>query len=269
VLLTAGTAIGLSLVSPYPSQSYGKLAGSIAAFWAIAVPIISFLVGGYLAGRMRAAWDETRAEEVEFRDGVHGLLVWAVSIIIGAALAFFTLTAAAQTGAEVAKAASSDRAAVIAPAADSILRGGLMQTATPTSRTTETSPAGTRTPSSATSPSVETRGEVTRTLTAAVSQGQLTASDKGYLAQVVTQYSGLPPNEAEKRVDEAYAMAVQAVEKARKAAVLAGLVTATALLLGLAAAWYAAQRGGHHRDQNIPAKFGLAWWPATGRKPAP
>ena len=71
----------------------------------------------------------------------------------------------------------------------------------------------------------------------------------------VASRTGLPPAEAEKRVDFAYAKAVEAVEKARKATVLAGLATATALLLGLAAAWYAAQHGGRHRDQNIPAKF--------------
>src|SRR5262245_1706697 len=69
VLLTAGAAIGLSLLSPYPSQSYGKAAATVAAFWVIIVPIFSFLIGGYIAGRMRAAWDPVDAEEVAFRDG--------------------------------------------------------------------------------------------------------------------------------------------------------------------------------------------------------
>jgi hypothetical protein len=30
-------------------------------------------------------------------------------------------------------------------------------------------------------------------------------------------------------------------------------------MIGLAAAWYAAQRGGHHRDGNIPARFTWGW----------
>ena len=63
VLLTAGAAIGLSLVSPYESQSYGRLAGSLAVFWSIAVPILSFLAGGYVAGRMRSAWADAASDE--------------------------------------------------------------------------------------------------------------------------------------------------------------------------------------------------------------
>lgn len=66
VLLTAGTSIGLSLVSPHPPASYGKLAGSFAAFWLIAVPIFSLLIGGYIAGRMRASLDGATPDEVEF-----------------------------------------------------------------------------------------------------------------------------------------------------------------------------------------------------------
>ena len=72
VLLTAGAAIGLSLVSPYPSQSYGKWAATVATAWALVVTIGSFLAGGYIAGRMRSAWGESQSDEIEFRDGIHG-----------------------------------------------------------------------------------------------------------------------------------------------------------------------------------------------------
>ena len=54
VLLTAGAAIGLSLISPYAGESYSKTAASVAVFWSVAVPILSFLIGGYIAGRMRS-----------------------------------------------------------------------------------------------------------------------------------------------------------------------------------------------------------------------
>ena len=104
------------------------------------------------------------------------------------------------------------------------------------------------------------RDEVTRVLVASVSAGQLTDTDQAYLAQIVAQRAAVPAPEAEKRVSDAYAEAGRVVDEARKAAVLVGLVTTTALLFGLAASWYAAQRGGHHRDQNIPAKFGLFLW---------
>lgn len=262
VLLAAGTAIGLSLVSPYPSQSYGRLAGSLAAFWVVAVPIVSLLVGGYIAGRMRAAWDGASADEVEFRDGIHGLLVWALSVVIGGFLAFLTAATAAQLGTEVARTAINDRGVLIAPAIDSLMRTNVAQV------DTTPEPPAQRTPSSSASASSESpatlaanatpmqmRNDMTRLLTSAVAEGKLASNDRQYLALIVSRRTGLPPAEAEKRVDQAYADALEAVEKARKATVLAGLATATALLLGLAAAWYAAQHGGRHRDQNIPAKF--------------
>lgn len=73
----------------------------------------------------------------------------------------------------------------------------------------------------------------------------------------MAQRTGLSTAEAEKRVELAYAEALALAEKARKATVVAGLVTVTALLFGLAAAWYAAQKGGQHRDNNIPARFNV------------
>jgi hypothetical protein len=238
VLFAAGSAIGLSLLSPYPSQSYGSWAATLAAFWAIFVPILSLLIGGYIAGRMRAAWSSS-AEEVEFRDGIHGLLVWATSILIGGALAFLAATSAAHVGGEIGRAAMSDRGALVASSVDMLLRPA---------------PAAAGAPASP-EISQDAREEIARVLITSTSDGSLDAADKEYLAQVVASRTGVAPEVAQKRVDDAYAKALQAVDTARKAAVAAGLATATALLLGLAAAWYASQRGGHHRDQNIPARF--------------
>jgi hypothetical protein len=267
VLLTAGASIGLSLLSPHPSQSYGKLAASLAAFWMLAVPILSLLVGGYIAGRMRTALDGASEDEVEFRDGIQGLLVWAVSIVIGGTLAFLTAASAAQLGADVGKAAVSDRGTIVAAAVDTLLRPtGAEPVATdvPAEAPNATSPSA-----SAAGVGEESRDAITRALAAAVADGSLSAADRSYLARVVSARTGLSPAEAEKRVDDAYAKATNAVEAARKAAVAAGLTTATALLIGLAAAWYAAQRGGQHRDQNIPAKFRLGGPLTRRRSPVP
>lgn len=242
VLLTAGAAVGLSLVSPYPSQSYGKSAASLATGWALATTIGSFLVGGYIAGRLRRTWPDANAQEVEFRDGAHGFLAWALSILIGGLLAFIVGSTATFVGAQVGKPAgySSERGATLAPTVDVLLR----------------SSPGTPAPAALTA-TADLRDEVTRVIVASVSAGQLMATDRTYLAHVVAQRAGVPQVEAEKRVNDAYAEAGRVVDQARKAAVLLGLVTTTALLFGLAATWYAAQRGGHHRDHNIPAQFGL------------
>lgn len=241
VLVTAGAAIGLSLLSPYPSQSYGKWAATVSAFWCIFVPIVSLLVGGYLAGRMRAAWSAD-PDEVQFRDGVHGLLVWATAVILGGIIGYLAATAAAQVGGELGKTAIADRGSLVASSVDTLLRPA----------------TGTAAPalSAGQSPAApDNRDELTRILVSSTANGSLENGDRDYLSEVVASRTGLPPDQAQKRVEEVYAVALERVETARKAAVAAGLATATALLLGLAAAWYAAQRGGHHRDHNIPARF--------------
>ena len=265
VLLTAGSAIGLSLLSPDPAHSYGKAAASLAAFWALMVPILAFLVGGYIAGRMRGAWDGGNTDEVQFRDGIHGLLVWAVSIVIGGIIAFVAAATAAQVGTEVGKAALPDRGTIVAAAVDTMFRPQAIAQAQPgpdraTGATSpSTGPVRAAPPSSPT----EARNEIARAITVAVSDGKLSGADRQYVAQIVAMQTGLPQSEAERRVDEAYAQAIDAVDKARKASVVAALATATALLLGLAAAWYAAQQGGRHRDNNIPAKFTFLRRPLT------
>lgn len=271
VLLTAGASLGLSLLSPYASQSYGKSAASLAVFWSIAVPILSFLVGGYIAGRMRSAWDDTTLDEGNFRDGIHGLLVWALSIVAGGMLAFLAAGAAANSGAQVAAGALSHRDAVVAPAIDSLFGSTMVQPAAAAGTPTPgvAAPASRATGERAVVLDSEARATIARTLTGAVAAGQLTPTQKRTLSQIVAERTGTSQAEAEKRVDQAYVDAQSAVETARKAAVLAGLGTATALLVGLLAAWYAAQRGGHHRDNNVPARVTLSMSPAVRRTPTP
>jgi hypothetical protein len=84
-----------------------KVIASLAVFWALAQQIGSLMAGGYVAGRMRTRWHEA-GHEAEFRDGLHGGLVWAVGVLISAFLVFATAGIVARTGAEVAgKAAAS------------------------------------------------------------------------------------------------------------------------------------------------------------------
>jgi len=96
VLLTFGTAIGLSATSPWPNSGVSaKVIASIAVFWAMAQQIGAFMAGGYVAGRMRSRWHET-GHEADFRDGLHGGLVWAVGVVLGVLLLW--ATAAKQCG---------------------------------------------------------------------------------------------------------------------------------------------------------------------------
>jgi hypothetical protein len=101
----------------------------------------------------------------------------------------------------------------------------------------------------------DNRAEMSRILASSVTKGSLSAQDRAYMAQLVSQRTGISQQEAEKRVDDAVIAARQAADKARRAAILTGFVTAASLLLSLAAAWWAAVKGGDHRDHSIPARF--------------
>jgi hypothetical protein len=266
VLLTFGAGIGLSLVSPYPGHSYGRAALSIAAFWALVVPIASFLIGGYITGRLRAPHEGADEAETEFRDGIHGALVWGIGILFGAVLTFFAAGATAQTGATFA--ASSDKSAIYVPAVDTLYAPVTLADASaapaqpPTTQATRTTA-----PSGANARVAEDRDGAERVLAASVAQGRLGPADKSYLAAIVSQRTGLGTTDAENRVELAFEQARNAADKARKAAVVGALVTATALLIGLAGAWYGAQRGGHHRDSNLPARFTWNWRPRPTARP--
>ena len=229
VLLSAAASLGLSLISAYPGHAYAKTGGTVAALWSLIVTIGSFMLGGYIAGRLRSSWREGGPDEVAFRDGMHGFLVWSIGIVAGSFLVLLATMTTAQVGANAASTAAAQSDTVLAPATDTLLRSS------------PTAPAT----------ALLDRDEVARVLGISVANGQMSANDRGYLAQAVAQRAGIPAADAEKRVDTAFVDAQRAVESARKAAALTGLLTASALLIGLAAAWYGAQRGGHNRDHNI------------------
>ena len=260
VLLTFGAAIGLSATSPWPNSGLSaKVIASIAIFWVMAQQIGSIMVGGYVAGRMRSRWHET-GHEAEFRDGLHGALVWGVTVLISALLVFATAGAAAKTGADIAGKAT-DAMAGSPNAMDAVLDTMVRPTSTAQAAPPQAGPAG----SAATTPARprvanaatgdETRAEMSRVLASAVASGSITPDSRTYLAQLVAQRTGMPQAEAERRVDQAVNDARAAADKARRAAILTGFVTAAGLVLSLAAGWWAAMRGGHHRDTSVPARF--------------
>jgi hypothetical protein len=261
VLLTFGAAIGLSAVSPWPnSGASAKVVASVAVFWAMAQQIGAFMAGGYVAGRMRARWHET-GHEADFRDGLHGGLVWAVGVVIGAALFLSTAGSVAKTGAEAVGGAAALTGASSSDPMDAVLDAMLRpttvaQAATPTApppASATAGPAPARPRAAATGD--ETRAEMSRILSTGVATGSLSGEPRAYLVQIVAQRSGIPQQEAERRVDQAFNAAREAADKTRRAGILTGFVTAASLVLSLGAAWWAAMRGGNHRDHSIPARF--------------
>ena len=96
---------------------------------------------------------------------------------------------------------------------------------------------------------------MSRILAQSVASGSITADSRTQLAQLVAQRTGVSQQEAERRVEQAVTDARAAADNARHAAILTGFVTAAGLLISLAAGWWAAMCGGHHRDTSVPAQF--------------
>ena len=227
VLLNFGTAIGLASVSPFTSTATGlKAVGVGAAFWFLLVTVWSFALGGYLAGRLRHRWNDATPNEVEFRDSAHGLLVWALAVLVGAVLATSGLTAASKglAGAAGSLASTSDP---ISATSDLLLR---------TDKPVQQVGADL------------VRAEISRLLARSIQAGEITTSDKTYLAQIVAARTGVPQADAEKRVDEAINALKAGLDRARRVAIVLGFLTASILLIGGAAAWWAAALGGSHSD---------------------
>jgi hypothetical protein len=256
VFLTFGTAIGLSATSPWPNSGpSAKAVASLAVFWALAQQIGSLMAGGYVAGRMRSRWHET-GHEADFRDGLHGGLVWAVGVIISALLVFATAGLAAKGVTDLAGKAASAASQIdpMDPVIDNMVRPVSSAQATSPTPPAAGAPAARARP--ATAPSGEdSRAEMSRILANSVASGGLSSENRAYLAQLVAQRAGISQQEAEKRVDNAANAARAAADKSRRAAVLTGFVTAAGLILSLGAAWWAAMKGGNHRDHSVPARF--------------
>nr|WP_306267767.1 hypothetical protein [Pararhizobium sp. IMCC3301] len=105
VLLQFGAGTGLAMGSATLADGSASWNVLVAGLYVVIVAIASSSAGGYIAGRMRSKWADSTVEEVEFRDGAHGLVVWAVATL-GVAVVMGALTAISALGAAAAAAAT-------------------------------------------------------------------------------------------------------------------------------------------------------------------
>ena len=203
ILLLLGTGLGFAVISPWSDEdASAKAVGIAAILWMVVTHLAASALCGYLAGRLRTKWIDLHGDEVVFRDTAHGLASWAVGIVISAAFltsaatsivagtAKMGATAAATAGAGAAAAASQQKTS------DSNVRfvDAMLRSDRP------------RGPDDA-----AIREEAGR-IFATGAQGEVSASDRSYLAQLVAARTGLSQPEAEKRVADATAQAKAADE---------------------------------------------------------
>jgi hypothetical protein len=254
VLLGFGSAIGLSFVDFRAGNDVNPFwIAMAAALWLLWVQVSSFMAGAYATGRLRKRHNDATEDEVDVRDGAHGLLVWAGALVIGALIAAGGIGAVANAvgsaAATVTNAVSNvadDASSAIDPTA--YYADWLLRPAPPAEGAAPAAPAA---------DTAAARGEAGRILAQATIAGSVGDTDRAYLGQLVAANTGLPPDQATARVDEvmaaidqAKAQAAEAAEAARKTAVLGAFLTAASFLVSAVGAFWAAQKGGRHRDEN-------------------
>ncbi|HEY7665631.1 MAG TPA: hypothetical protein VH934_21145 [Xanthobacteraceae bacterium] len=265
IIAALGSGIGLSFASPYGSGPSATSLTAAAAVWLVMAQAMGFATGGYLAGRLRSPAYDGVLGETTFRDAAQGFLVWAIGAVVMAAalalLAYFAASATTRAAAgAVTAAATRDQAAATSTAAtgtattdyfvDLLFRPGPTPATANGARPADTvgvAPAGAQ---PALSP--ETRAEASRVLLRSISEGRLDDGDRTYLAQLVSARTGLPPDQAERRVADVEAKARAAVketaDKAAKAGAYFSFWTFMSLLFGAAAATLGGMLGGQLRD---------------------
>jgi heme/copper-type cytochrome/quinol oxidase subunit 2 len=239
ILVSFGSAVGLSFVPNEPGEDISlKWMAVAVGLWVVWTAIIASVAGGYFAGRMRKPAGDTTPDEVDTRDGAHGIAVWALAALLTAALgaagiggAFTMVGTTAAESADTITAVVQDNADYVAGVA---LRN---QTAAPDS---------------------DARKEVSAILVRGLKDGTVSPQDRQYLAQIVANTSTVSPDEARNRVDAAVAEveaarenAIEAADTVRVFTLIAAFILAASLLVSGVAAYFAAVAGGNHRDRNI------------------
>ncbi|MEO7774814.1 MAG: hypothetical protein ABIT61_09005 [Steroidobacteraceae bacterium] len=246
VLLELGAGLGFAAASPLKDEGASATTwGVTAAIWLIVTQWLSSGVGGYITGRLRTRWAGTHRHEVFFRDTAHGFLTWAVATLgIAVVLAF--------AGSAIVGSAVDSGTKLVASAAQGAASGAASNSSL-SSYDVETlfrsaQPSGNV-------PATQTNGEATRILARSLKDGDISQSDREYLATQIAARTGVSKADADRRVADVIARVKAADTKlrleadaARKAAATAAILGALSMLMGAFIASVAAALGGRQRD---------------------
>ena len=214
LLMLLGSGVGLALVSPLNPSSPGPAFLTLGAIYFVAAQAFGFAVGGYLVGRLIGPEVENTEEE-EFRSAAHGFTMWALGIVVGLFVVWFS----------------------------TLLGGSAMYAGTVANRSDN---SGYYTdllfrPAQNTPAVAADKAEAGRILAAdAAAAGTPNQADSTRLAQMISQDGGVSDTDARARVTQVQSEMRQAADNTRKAASAVSLWTAFALLFSAAVAVAAA-----------------------------
>jgi len=254
ILMLLGSGLGLTLISPWSSESAGLTTIAVStAIWVVIVQWLSSGIGGYLSGRLRTKWVGVHTDEVFFRDTAHGFMAWAVATLLVIGMVAFHSTVLFGAGAHVAAnvaGAATNAAGQSAEGNNSgdgatgYLVDTLFRPADP-ARLATAGPEGDQ----------AAAAQAARILGMSALQGEVSQEDRAYLSSLVAARTGLSPQDAQARVEailaranELKAKAQQAADEARKAGATAAILGALSMLIGAFIASVAGAIGGKQRD---------------------
>jgi hypothetical protein len=242
VLHSFAIAVGLSVSSTAPTWRDASIAlALLSGVYVIVAAITSYGFGGYVAGLLGSRPPGEPIEDVEFRDGMRGLLVWGLAtlftILIGLATAQALARLAAPSGGQAGPSASIGGENIIAFDLDRLFR------------------AERRTAADLDYP----HAEAARILLTTSSHRGMQPDDRAYLVRLVATQTGLAQPDAERRVDEVAARVRDNIARARRSAIVIAFAAGAAALLGAAAAWFAACAGGRVRRGEVTPHMLWDW----------
>jgi hypothetical protein len=211
----------------------------LSGLYLVLAAIASFGLGGYLVGLMRARL--TSREDADLRDGLHGLVVWALATLLTALIGLAT----AQSLSRLATPSSGQTGSSTFVAGENIIAYDLDRLFR-TERRNETDLD-------------YPRAEAARILLTTSSHRGMQPEDRAYLVRLTAAYTGIAQPDAERSVDGVAASAKENISRARKTAVILAFMTAAAAMLGAAASWFAACAGGRVRDGEVSPHALLDW----------
>jgi hypothetical protein len=237
VMHAFAAAIGISVSSAAPTWRDASFAlVLLSGLYLLVTAIISYGFGAYVAARLQPRTGVAFDDDLDYREGTRGLLVWALATLLTALMALAIAQMTPRLAAPGAGAGPSTSVAgenIIAFDLDRLFRGE-------------------RRPPGETMDSI--RSEAARILLSGSSHRGILPDDRAYLVRLVSGVTGLAQPEAERRVAAVAESARDNITRARQSAVILAFMAAAAALAGAAVAWYAAGLGGRHREglEEIP-----------------